>query len=84
MAAPTLNLSLTEDLERFIDAQVAEGGYATANDYVRALVEREKAMARAQGLFDEAEASPLGPPVDDAYWERQRERIRQRATRPTA
>lgn len=84
MAASTMSISLTEDLEVFIDAQVAKGGYATASDYVRALVRRERDIARVQALLDEAEASPLEPPVDDAYWERQRARIRERAARRSA
>lgn len=81
MAMTTMNVSLTEDLKAFIDAQVTDGAYATASEYVRALVRREREIARVQALLDEAEASPLEPPVDDAYWERQRARIRERAAR---
>lgn len=76
MASPTLNIALTGDLECFIEAEAAKGGHETPGDYVRALVQREQDILRARALFDEAEASPQGPAVDDAYWERQRERIR--------
>lgn len=84
MAMTSMNISLTEDLKAFIDAQVAEGAYATSSEYVRALVRRERQIAHVNALLDEAERSPLGPPVDEAYWERQRERIRQRAAKQSA
>ncbi len=79
MAATTMNISLTEDLKVFIDDQVAKGAYATANEYVQALVQRERQIAHVQALLDEAERSPLGPPVDEAYFERMRQHIRERA-----
>ena len=77
----SMNISLTEDLKAFIDAQVAEGAYATSSEYVRALVRRERQIAHVQALLDEAERSPLEPPVDEAYWERMRQHIRDRARR---
>ena len=81
MAMTSMNISLTEDLKAFIDAQVAEGAYATSSEYVRALVRRERQIAHVQALLDEAEHSPLEPPVDEAYWERMRQHIRDRARR---
>lgn len=81
MAMTSMNISLTEDLKAFIDAQVAEGAYATSSEYVRALVRRERQIAHVQALLDEAERSPLEPPVDEAYWERMRQHIRDRARR---
>lgn len=45
------HVALTETLARFVDAQVAEGRYATASEVVRAalrlLMEREDARAVA-------------------------------------
>lgn len=84
MAMTSMNISLTEDLKTFIDAQVAEGAYATSSEYVRALIRREKQIAQARALIDEGLNSPLGSPIDEAYWERQRERIRQNAVKRSA
>jgi antitoxin ParD1/3/4 len=84
MAMTSMNISLTEDLKAFIDAQVAEGAYATSSEYVRALVRRERDVARVRALIDEGLSSPPGPPVDEAYWERQRERIRQQSAKRSA
>lgn len=84
MAMTSMNISLTEDLKAFIDEQVADGAYATSSEYVRALVRRERAIAKVRALLDEGERSPLGPPIDESYWERQRERIRQHAAKRSA
>lgn len=81
MAMTTMNVSLTEDLKAFVEAKVNEGAYATASEYVGALVRREQDIARVQALLDEAERSPLGPPIDEAYFERMRQHIRDRARR---
>ena len=47
------HVALTEPLARFIDAQVAEGRYATASEVVRAalrlLMDREDARTAATG-----------------------------------
>jgi antitoxin ParD1/3/4 len=60
----TLNISLPEPLREFVDSQVAEGGYRTASDYIRELVqEAQKRKAREkvealllEGLQSEASA----------------------------
>jgi antitoxin ParD1/3/4 len=51
----TLNISLPEVMKHFVEEQVREGMYASASDYIRALV-REDQKRRAQ---DELEAKLL-------------------------
>jgi antitoxin ParD1/3/4 len=43
----TLNISLPEEMRKFIEAQVAEGGYASASEYLRSLI-REAQAGRAK------------------------------------
>lgn len=69
--------SLTDDLEAFIQAQTAEGGYANAREYADALMRREREITRVRALLLAGRDSGPGELVDEAYWERQRERIRQ-------
>lgn len=74
----TMNISLPDDLKSFVDAQVA-GRYSTSSEYVRELIRREQDIqVLRQKLLDGA-ASPLEGPADEAYFERLRERIRERA-----
>jgi antitoxin ParD1/3/4 len=34
----TISISLPEDMKEFLEAQVAEGGYASAGEYLQALI----------------------------------------------
>jgi antitoxin ParD1/3/4 len=50
----TLNISLPEAMRDFIDSQVAEGGYSTASEYIRALVreaQQRKANEKVEALL---------------------------------
>ena len=79
MATITMNVSMTEDLKAFIDDQMADGGFATSSEYLRALVRREREVARVNALLDEGGRSPQDPPVDQAYFDRLHQHIRERA-----
>ena len=84
MATTSMNIALTEDLKAFIDAEVAKGEYASASEYVRDLVQHHRAIVKVRDLVEEGGNSPLGPVVDEAYWQRQRDRVRARANRGAA
>ena len=73
----TMNISLPDDLKEFIDQQVAENSFMTSSEYIRSLVRKEHAIAKLRGMI--LEGMDAGPtiPMDDAYFERKRERIRQ-------
>ena len=77
----TLNISLPNPMKAFIEAQVQSGSYASASDYVRALV-RDAQKRQAQ---EELEAKLLAALDSNDFQEvtpetfaRIRERIRQR------
>ncbi len=67
-----MNVSLPEALREFVEERVAEGSFANASDYVRALIRDDRAK-RAQSKLEAKllEGLESGPPVvaDDAYWE---------------
>lgn len=57
----TLNISIPDALREFIDARVQTGEYASASEFVRELVRREKQaldQLLGQGL-DSGDAAPL-------------------------
>lgn len=72
MSNTTMNISLPEALRAYVDERVAEGSFANASDYVRALI-REDRLKRAQASLEAKllEGLQSGPAVvaDDAYWE---------------
>ncbi len=63
----SINISLPEPLQRFVDGRVAQGGYGSASEYIRALIQTdEKARAEEElaakllaGMH--SHASELGP-----------------------
>lgn len=62
----TMNLSLPDQMKAWVEEQSKDGRYATASDYVRDLIRRDRdcreAIAELQALVDEGIASgPAGP-----------------------
>jgi antitoxin ParD1/3/4 len=66
----TMNISLPESLKSFVDDQIAQRGYATSSEYVRELIRQDQERQSLRSTLLEGASSPLGAPVDDAYFER--------------
>ena len=67
-----MNISLPETLRDFVDERVAEGSFASASDYVRALIRDDRAKrakANLEAKLLEGLASPLEEATDE-YWQR--------------
>lgn len=65
-----LNISLPDELMRFVDAQIAEGRYGSPSDYVLALVRADKeskAAAAREAKHPEGEQGD-DVPVSGADW----------------
>ena len=75
-----MNVSLPDDLKSFVDEQVA-GRYSTSSEYIRELIRGEQDRQKLRGLLLEGAASPLGAPVDEAYFAKLRQRISERAAK---
>ena len=79
-----MNISLPETLREFVDERVAEGSFANASDYVRALI-RDDRVKRAQASLEAKllEGLASGPPIEatDAYWEDLKARVRNRTAK---
>jgi antitoxin ParD1/3/4 len=73
----TMNISLPEGLKDFVDQQVTDGGYGTSSEYVRELIRRDQDRLRLRGLLLAGAGSSSTSPVDEAYFEGLRARVRQ-------
>ena len=67
----TLNISLPEPLRSFVETQVAEGRYPTADEYIQQLIRddaRRKAREKVDALLIEGlnSGEPLATTAD--YW----------------
>lgn len=81
MVMATMNISLPDELKRFIDEQVSENSYGTSSEYIRSLVRKEQAVAKVRAMILKGGASPIVATADDAYFEGLRERVRERSRR---
>ena len=72
----TMNISLPQALRSFVEEQVASRGYGTASEYVRELLRRDRDRQRLRSLLLDGAASASTVPVDEAYFDGLRERVR--------
>jgi antitoxin ParD1/3/4 len=78
-----MTISLPEPLKQFVEQQVSAGGYASAEEYIGALVEAELARARLEELIIEGLESGPATEMTAQDWEDIRRRVRERyAARP--
>jgi antitoxin ParD1/3/4 len=78
-AVSTMNVSLPEDLKAFVDEQVNQRGYGTNSEYVRELIRKDQDRQRLRALLTAGAASAPTAPVNEAYFEGLRNRVRKAA-----
>jgi antitoxin ParD1/3/4 len=78
-AMSTMNISLPESLKSFVDEQVSERGYGTSSEYVRELIRKDQDRQQLRSLLLAGAASESTMPVDEAYFDSLRQRVRKAA-----
>jgi antitoxin ParD1/3/4 len=76
----TINVSVSDTLREFIDAQVVEGKFASPDEFIRQLLEqlqKEKAREKVDLLLLEGLKSPVRE-MTRAEWDAIRQRLRHR------
>ena len=76
----TMNISLPDSLKAFVDEQVAGRGYGASSEYVRELIRRDQDREKLRGLLLEGAGTGPTEPVDKAYFDGLRDRVRGRPT----
>lgn len=77
----TMNISLPDEMKRFVDQQVRERAYAGSSEYVRELIRKDRELAKFRALLDKGAASPVEGNFDAAWFDGLRTRLRARAKR---
>jgi len=72
----TMNISLPDTLKSFVDEQVSQRGYGTSSEYVRELIRKDQDRLQLRQLLLAGAASAPAAPVDGAYFEGLRDRVR--------
>lgn len=75
----TMNVSLPESLKAFVDEQVNQRGYGTSSEYMRELIRKDQDRQHLRSLLTAGAASAPMAPVNDAYFEGLRNRVRKAA-----
>lgn len=60
----TMNISLPEEMKAFIEAQMAQGGYASASEYLRSLIREDQKRRARQELEAKLLEGVQGPAVE--------------------
>lgn len=87
MATETMNISLPDNLKRYVEERVSEDGYGNTSEYIRELIrkDREERRARAQerleALLLEGIASGSAEPMGPDEWDSIRREIRERVSK---
>jgi len=77
----TMNISLPKALREFVEAQVANGDYGTASEYVRGLIrdaQKRQAQAELEAKLLEGLNSGPATPMTAQDWEDMRQRLHRR------
>lgn len=81
----TMNISLPDEMKAFVEERVGSGHYSNSSDFVRDVLRREmekqRAIAELQRLFDEGIASGISKLTPDEVFARARARARAAADR---
>ena len=79
-----MKVSLPDDLKTFVDAQADERGYVSNSEFIRELIRLEQDRTQLRALLLRGLESELGSEMDDDYFERMRESIRDSAQHNSA
>lgn len=72
----TMNISLPDSLEAFVEEQVAKRNHGTDSGYVRELIRRDQDRTRLRALLLEGAVPALERPADEGYFDGLRSGIR--------
>jgi antitoxin ParD1/3/4 len=75
----TINISLPDSLQSFVDEQLKQRGYGSSSEYVRELIRKDTDLVHLRGLLLKGAASTPAAPVDASYFSAMRERVQRRA-----
>lgn len=80
----TMNIALPESMKSFVQERVAEGGYSSASEYVRALIradQKRRVEERIDGLLLEGLHSGESIEVTPEYWEAKKKRLTEKLSK---
>ncbi len=80
----TVNISLPDALQSFVDEQVGARGYGNSSEYVLELIRKDRDRQRLRDLLLRGAASPPEVAADADYFDRLRGRVLESGERSSA
>jgi antitoxin ParD1/3/4 len=77
----TINISVPDEMKAFVEAQMCRAGYASAREYLRALIreaQKRQAKRELEAKFGEALESGPATPITPDVWQRLERNVWQR------
>lgn len=77
----TVNIDLSDSLQRFVDHQAAELGFETCGEYIQDLITRERDICRERAVEElralllEGANSPVAAVADDEFFDKHLRRL---------
>lgn len=74
----TFSLSLPESVHKFIEEQVAFGGYSSPSDYIQHLIEQDQKRVnkkQLESVLDDTLESEELPCMTDEWWQQKRAQV---------
>ena len=69
MRMPTIDVSLTDALQSFVDQQVADSDFETCSEYIQDLISRERDRQKLRDLIMAGVNSPPAVVADDEFFD---------------
>jgi antitoxin ParD1/3/4 len=77
----TMNISVPDEMKAFVEAQMAQEGYASASEYLRGLIrdaQKRQAKRELEVKFREALESGPATPMTSDDWQQLERKVRER------
>lgn len=75
----TMNISLTDDLKQFVEAQVNTHGFTSTSEYLRDLIRKQRDIEKLRSMLLEGFNSGPATLMEPDFFEKMRKRARARA-----
>ena len=83
----TMNISVPDEMKAFVETRIAEEGYASASEYLRALIrdaQKRQAKRELEAKFREALESGPASPMTRSDWDELERNVSERHRRRQA
>ncbi|CAN1520519.1 COG3609 Predicted transcriptional regulators containing the CopG/Arc/MetJ DNA-binding domain [Methylophilaceae bacterium] len=72
----TMNISLPDQLKRFVDERVTSSGYGTSSEYLRELIRRDQARLDLRAIMLDGASSAISGEADKHYFDQLRAKVK--------